>query len=177
MVLKWSGSKKMKDKSKESSTAPVIISEIWIKTSSMLRAMLTDVWKSREIKPKECFHFTVSYIKLLRVKLNWLNMKNKFLKNKPHSLLIDCKTRRITLMSLLKNSAICQLEICQRLINKDWDLAVVIWPNSVNFHWLMLFFNWSIYLIPKFMKTLKNPSWKNTILKLMVFHKKFSFQV
>ena len=41
----------------------------------------------------------------------------------------------------------------------------------------MLSFNWSIYSILKFMKTLKNPLWKSIILKLMVFHKKFSFQV
>jgi len=69
-VSKWLESKKMKDKSKESLTAPVIISEIWIKISSMLRVILIDVLKSREIRLKECFHFTAFCTKLLRVKLN-----------------------------------------------------------------------------------------------------------
>lgn len=118
-VSKWSESKKMKDKLKESLTAPVITSEIWIKISSTLRVILIDVLKSREIRLKECFHFTAFCSKLLRVKLNCLNMKNKSLKNKSHLLHTDWKIRRITMMSLLRNSAICQLEICQRPINKD----------------------------------------------------------
>lgn len=78
-------------------------------------------------------------------------------------------------MSLLKDSVTCRLEICQRLTNKDWDLAVVIWQNSVIYHWLMLFLSWSIYLIQRFMKTLKNQLWKNTTLQLMDFLNKFSY--